>query len=463
MRVRLSATAMVAALPLLIATAQADNSSDRRWLAGDHHVHSRYSGKFREGVYQLGADGIYPMAKNAEMAQSFGLTWMVAIDHGGPGLSKMRFEQTWPELQAARQAVPRVIQFYGMELDTPGGDHSTLMMALTPDERADLRSLEQTYAADEVNDPARDTTANMLRALNDMKALSNPPAVFANHPSRSAKGLTDYHGHTPQELRNWNDTAPNVAIGMEGAPGHQGTSLKPGVTPQTLRKRGYYEKSPTFGGFDAMTARVGGVWDSFLGEGRRFWITATSDSHRNIEDGGEDFWPGQYAKTYVLARPEAADIMRSLRAGHIFVTTGDLISELQVDLAGAGIGDTAAIKRGQAITLKVRLRDPAGPNAHGDTPELKRVDLIMGDVTGKAAPTADRNPSTHVIKRFTAIDWKRDGEIITLSYSFKAEHDGYVRLRGTSTHELEPAEDPIGEDPWPDLWFYANPVFIDVK
>ncbi|WP_351228681.1 hypothetical protein [Streptomyces sp. NPDC002133] len=31
-------------------------------------------------------------------------------------------------------------------------------------------------------------------------------------------------------------------------------------------------------GFDQMTARVGGLWDSLLGEGRRWWITATSDS-----------------------------------------------------------------------------------------------------------------------------------------------------------------------------------------
>jgi hypothetical protein len=81
-----------------------------------------------------------------------------------------------------------------------------------------------------------------------------------------------------------------------------------------------------------MTARVGGLWDSPLGEGRRWWITATSDSHVHWTRGGADFWPGEYCKTYVNARQDYADIMHGLRNGRIFVTTGDLIgSEPQPD------------------------------------------------------------------------------------------------------------------------------------
>ncbi len=440
-----------------------ERPGERHWLAGDHHVHSRYSGRFKDGQYVLGTDGIYPLSRNAEEARRYGLSWMAAIDHGGLNLSKQRFEQEYPELLAARTAVPDVIQFFGMELDTPGGDHSSLVMPMNAGEREGLRHFEQTYAADEVEDPARDTTAKMLDMLREMEASPAKPLAFANHPSRSAYGLRDYHGHTPAELRAWNDTAPDIAIGMEGAPGHQGTALKPGVTPETLRARGYYVKSPTYGGFDAMTATVGGVWDSFLGEGRHFWITASSDSHRNIADGGEDFWPGQYAKTWVLAQKTPEDIMDGLRHGRIFVTTGDLVSELDMDVAGANIGGTARVRRGQTVTVKVRLRDPAGANAHGDHPQVKRVDLIMGDVTGKAVGDSDTNSTTHVVRRFTPADWQRDGEIITFSYRFRADKPAYIRLRGTSTNELEPTADPVREDPWPDLWVYANPVFIEVK
>lgn len=41
--------------------------------------------------------------------------------------------------------------------------------------------------------------------------------------------------------------------------------------------------------------------------------------------------------------------------------------------------------------------------------------------------------------------------------------DSYVRVRGTNINQLEPLPDPDREDPWKDLWFYANPVFIKVK
>ena len=43
----------------------------------------------------------------------------------------------------------------------------------------------------------------------------------------------------------------------------------------------------------------------------------------------------------------------------------------------------------------------------------------------------------------------------------------YVRLRGTdgllaAPGSIEPRPDESGADPWSDLWFYANPIFVDV-
>ena len=38
----------------------------------------------------------------------------------------------------------------------------------------------------------------------------------------------------------------------------------------------------------------------------------------------------------------------------------------------------------------------------------------------------------------------------------------YLRVRGTNTTQLEPEPDPPGENPWTDLWFYSNPIFIQV-
>ena len=53
---------------------------------------------------------------------------MVTTDHGGPNHSKVNLEQAYPELLKSREAVPELLQFYGMEFDTPAADHSTLII-----------------------------------------------------------------------------------------------------------------------------------------------------------------------------------------------------------------------------------------------------------------------------------------------------------------------------------------------
>ena len=114
--------------------------------------------------------------------------------------------------------------------------------------------------------------------------------------------------------------------------------------------------------------------------------------------------------------------------------------------------------------MTIRLRDPEAPNPRGERPEVMRVDLIVGEVAGPAAdPARDRNPTTRVVRRFGPTDWTRDGEYRTMRHTLRAV-DGprYLRVRGTSTTELEPAPDPRGEDPWSDLWFYSNPIFIEI-
>ncbi|MEI6283047.1 MAG: phosphoesterase, partial [Alphaproteobacteria bacterium] len=60
--------------------------------------------------------------------------------------------------------------------------------------------------------------------------------------------------------------------------------------------------------------------------------------------------------------------------------------------------------------------------------------------------------------------WTREGELLSMAYVLKdVRRSGYVRVRGTNGDELEPQPDAAGEDPWSDLWFYANPIFLLVK
>jgi len=419
----------------------------------------------------IGGEGIHPIPLIAQMASRYGLAWIAITDHGGPYHSKLNLEQAYPELQESRREFPGLVQFYAMELNSPGADHSSLIVPRSGDEARQLYDLESRFDRKEIypRDPARDTRSRMLEALQYMAGLLRRPIVIANHPSRSARGPGDYGLDTPSTFRDWNDTAPEVAVGMAGAPGHQAMALDREGSPTRGASRGGYERYPTVGGFDQMTARLGGLWDALLGEGRRWWITANSDSHVHFSEGGGDFWPGEYSKTYVWAARDADDILAGIRAGRMFVTTGDLISELYVsaeyDGKSAGIGEELTVPPGADVQVTIRFRDPDGRNSHGEDPSVSRVDLILGEVSDRALDhESDMNPSTRVLERFDRDRWRAVGGYRVIHYTLTDLHvPVYLRVRGTSGVELEPVPDTPGEDPWRDLWFYSNPMFIALR
>lgn len=480
------ALALGVAITLTLAL-RAPSPEPRRWLAGDSHIHSHWSPGYDRGQgpprVLKGQDALYSTPRNAVMARQFGLQWMVTTDHGGPNHSQLNLEQAYRELTLSRSLVPDVLQFYGMELNMPGMDHHTLIIPNAEDEATALREIESRFDQNEgwqlPPDPRRRRPAARRGALEYVSGLERLPLMFANHPSRSARGIGVYGLDSPTELRENNDLAPEVYRGMEGAPGHQAATLKPDGRPGRvdargrLRMRGNYQNrnARTMGGFDQMTAIVGGLWDTLLGEGRRFWVVATSDSHAHYADParqGNDFWPGEYQKTYVLARPDYGDLLDGLRQGRVFAVAGDLIDELDVTASGGGeqaqMGGTLRKEPGTEVELTIRFRDPTGLNGAGLDPVVTRVDLIVGRVQGPLSDNRiDRNPTAEVVARFDQSDWSARGDRYTITTQLPAlDRSVYVRVRGTSTNDTEPQMDAPGENPWSDLWFYSNPIFIDV-
>ena len=451
-----------------------DAEQGRSWIAGDHHVHSRWSVGWNWNTNPpapiKGGDAIYPIQMNAFMAQHYGLSWMVSTDHGGPNHSKIYREQAYPEFVQSREVVPGVIQFWGMEFDTPEADHSSLIIPHTHDEADVLEEIERRWNRRDAwpTDSTRNQLVRMIEALDHMKNLESPPVFIVNHAGRSANGPSEYTRVSPEEMRHWNNAAPDVAVGMAGAPGRQAAGINPDGSPR-MRPRGNYAGWRTMGGFDPLTARLGGFWDSMLGEGRRWWITANSDSHSNWREGGVDFWPGEFSKTYVLAEKNHDDILEGIRSGRVFVTTGDLIEELWIEAkssqGSAGIGEELRSRTNESIELTIRFLDPDGPNSHGDNPSVQRVDVITGQIHGIQDDLGlDMNPSTGIHERFAPGSWEKDGDYRVIRTTIEnVDHDMYIRIRGTNTMDLEPPSDLNGEDPWADLWFYSNPIFVAVR
>lgn len=114
----------------------------------------------------------------------------------------------------------------------------------------------------------------------------------------------------------------------------------------------------------------------------------------------------------------------------------------------------------------------ADANWAGFTPRLARVDVIQGDVTG---PVADQDtftaPTAAVVRSY---DVAASEGTVRFTYDLgPVDRPLYVRLRGTDGNrsavgvmgaEVDPAgpaQDVYGDaDPWRDLWFYSNPVWV---
>lgn len=232
----------------------------------------------------------------------------------------------------------------------------------------------------------------MIEALKAMNQFSDKPLVIANHLSCSATALGVYGRYSPGELRNWNDRYPDIAVGMAGAPGHQAATLdRDGNFPRGAYGFGRY---PTMGGFDQMTARLGGFWDSMLGEGENGGLPLILIYIFIGERGGIDFWLGEYPKTYVYAHKNYDDIIHGIRSGRMFVTFGDLISELYVtagsSVSKAEIGGTVKVESGSSVEVTIRFLDPDALNEGDRNLSVERVDLIVGQVTGPVTDSVHR-------------------------------------------------------------------------
>jgi len=425
-----------------------------------------------------------------------------------------------------------------------------------------------------------------LEGIKWMKEKAPTTSYFVPaHPERAGKyDSVGNRGFNIEHFRNFNNTAPKIAFGFESMPGHQASS-----------NRGEYRAGfggvgidsvgvGTFGGTGIYAARVGGVWDALLGEGRGWWFFASSDYHNrglfgpDQLESTQDFYPGEYQKDYVLVRKgnsslTAEGIIEGLRSGNSFAVSGDLIDRLgfvacaqpQVPLAAfkalvekaasdavakkgdvridgcATMGEKLVVLPGADVVVAIAVRDPQGTNNSPynfpnpslkqmditqplNAPVLDHIDVIGGNVTGYVSPTdttkyaglegsaAASNSSTAIKKVFNSKNWMDAGNgVRVMSYRIPAvKVSQYLRLRGTNLPAATPFETDANGNPlndydlipqddgvtattvgkvvcsdaacpahlrtingvkyssfdiagWSDLWFYSNPIFIEVN
>ena len=501
------------------------------WLVVDHHVHSLYS-----------HDAKYTMEMIMDKAEEFGVDVIAFTEHSNWGHANEG--GVWEANRLIRKARDerKLMVLQGIEWYIPAAEHCTVLVAPGINEARVLRTFELAFDG-KLNGwekPARDSPEEKFQQEKAVEAIAwlgeqkregfiDDAIVIANHPSR-------YCIDSPLELRAWHDADRDIYLGMEGAPGAQGSAF--GLNRDPKFQRGEYENSRrkdssphypdeafrTRGGFDYLTSVVGGMWDSLLSEGRRYWITSNSDFHLKTHDtyrvgdypkgdgweegaslgnfnragrrpvpvntneaqGGSDYWPGQFSRTHVGATSRSYEaVMDAMRAGRIWIEHGHLISGLEVVLftkddsaEPVTLGGTLKVKAGTELGLRVSVTPTTKENSAGILPELAHIDLIRGLITGEVEDVNTTTaPHTKVVDRKETAG--HGLEEFTVEFDLGAvEENGYIRLRGSDGKrsgvgpmgaDVDPAG-PIphgGENgagsPWIDTWMYTNPIFFEVE
>ncbi|MEC0227826.1 S-layer homology domain-containing protein [Paenibacillus alba] len=526
---------MVQAAPQTQVTAN-PTSSAGKWMTGEFHAHT-----FESDDAQSSLESVLDNAFD-----KYGLDWIATANHlrsskrddegvdvpGGPiPFSQGAINYEVPKikaLQAAGKYEGKTI-FSGFEWDIPKHDHAAIgILTDTPGSAEALKAANQfeylfTDRPEDLFDDndleiwkqkdTKITNFNHADALAAIKWLQKNYAdksyFFVTHPSRGKNGSIPKT--TIADLRDFNNAAPNINFGFEGMLGNQMEPDRGGFnTTYNIDNPTADEnyKLRSYGGSDYMIAKVGGVWDALLGEGRNYWNFANSDYHfKTIGANSSGYWPGEYAKNYTWTNgSDMQSVVDGMRSGKSFSVFGDLINALDFNIEGNGAklemgaaNPQVTMKEGDHLQLTIRFKSPQTNNyevpvVNGSpanlAPKVDHIDLIAGDVSdekaepGTGAYDKDTNDSTKVIASFTNSDWTTDEEgYNVIHYDLgAAKKNQYFRLRGTNLGKNVPGEtdaegnpllDPktndaddntrfnnINDRNYKDLWFYSNPIFV---
>ncbi|MEI7814557.1 MAG: hypothetical protein WCJ13_07185 [Coriobacteriia bacterium] len=450
-----------------------------KWESGDMHTHTYLT------------DGARTQVEVAEKALGeYGLDWFANSEHGGMGnhdpfgtpvVATPRWwslmNWSWPIIRDLRLSFPDKILLQAEEWNVPTHEHASVgFVSQEPaalaefDYRFDGHSTSTSFPGSPPKD--NDTALSAVNGVEWLEANhADSSYLVLNHPSKAL-------AYKPSDVRDFIAAGPRVTAGFEGMPGYQ----------KDPDRGDYGSKNPlarTYQGADIWLAKVGGVWDSILANGSRFHTFANSDFHNTTTS----FWPGEYAKnwTFVSEPGDMTSLVDGLKSGRSFSSFGDLIDGLEFSAEGDGTKvemgrDALTVSRGNGALVTIKFHTPA-TNNDGSSPKVDHLDLISGSVTGPAVKgttswDASTNPSAEVIRTFKAENLRELGNgWYAATYSLPSIHGSmYLRLRATNLAPNTPGMTDAAGNPmmdavganspanaWKSLWFYSNPLWIDVR
>ena len=367
------------------------------WLMGDTHCHHRQTG----------------LERVVEGAGRYGCDYLAFTEHS----FYTEFLEAQPELiEQARTAHPEMILINGAEWSTPAGDEARAEQVglLMPGGGAGMPLLREflgrfdTRVAD--IDTSEEAFLKALRFLGEHGDGDVRPTVVLTHP------------HGPEVAFTTSQILAALKVG-------------PALAAVCASSR-----PPTPGELEVWpwASEVGGVCDQVLAAGGRIVLLAESHMHQARDEGGNEFWPGEFRRNYVHC-PERSEagLFRGLRSGASYFVLSDIVQDVEFTASAGGesimMGETLTAPSGQSVQVSVGFVENTA---------LEAIELI-GNPEGEVRVVASARGS----------DLARSGNRTTWTVEVRMGSEPcYLRARGSARIT----------EPYPvTAWFYTNPLWLE--
>jgi hypothetical protein len=176
------------------------------------------------------------------------------------------------DVKLYRQVYPDKIILQGLEWNAPGHEHVDVCILdsqfLTGAANCNpLAQFEYLFDGNDKDDsnpngwikPVSTGKAKTLEAIQWLQThYPTSSWVIPTHPERA-------NAFKMEDFRNMNNLGPTVCFGFDSQPGHQKEANRGGYRTSSY---GATAEGATWGGNGYFAAKVGGVWDALLSEGR---------------------------------------------------------------------------------------------------------------------------------------------------------------------------------------------------